>query len=144
MLSQSLKKVGHFIFRYGLAIAFIWLGLMKLKNMEADYLKELLKQSSLFSWMLKYITSYTFSLIIAYTQMTVGVMLALKPVARKVSFWGGVVACVLLIVSVSALFTSSYVWQPPYGFPDLSKFGQSLLKDIVLLGAALWCTGDSA
>jgi len=144
MLAKSFKTIGQFILRYGLAIAFIWLGLLKLKNSEADYLREVLSNSSVFSWMLTYITPYAFSQLIAYLQMMIGVAIAVKPVARKVSFWGGVVASVILLLSVSTIFTSAYVWQAPYGFPELSKLGQSILKDVILLGAAMWCVGDSA
>jgi len=144
MIAKTFKAAGQFLLRYGLAITFIWLGLMKLKNSEADYLRQVLSNSGLFSWLLKYLTSYAFSQIIAYLQIVIGVMIALKPVARKVSVWGGIIATVVLFLSVSALFTSSYVWQAPYGFPELSKLGQSILKDLVLLGAAMWCVGDSA
>jgi uncharacterized membrane protein YkgB len=144
MIAKTFKTAGQFILRYGLAITFIWLGLMKLRNSEADYLKHVLSNSSLFSWMLKYITSYAFSQMLAYMQMVIGVLVALKPVAKKISFWGGVAATVILLISVSTLFTSSYIWQAPYGFPELSKLGQSILKDVILLGAAMWCVGDSA
>lgn len=144
MIAKAFKTSGQIILRYGLAITFIWLGLMKLRNSEADYLKQVLANSSLFSWMLKYISSYAFSQMLAYLQMIIGVLIVLKPIAKKVSFWGGVVATVILMISVSTIFTSSYVWQAPYGFPELSKLGQSILKDIVLLGAAMWCVGDSA
>ncbi len=143
MLAKTFKTLGQFILRYGLAIAFMWLGMLKLKNSEADYLRDILSNSSLFSWMLTYITPYTFSKLIAYLQIVIGIAIAVKPVARKVSFWGGVVASVILLLSVSTLFTSAFVWQAPYGFPELSKLGQSILKDIVLLGAAMWCVGDS-
>ncbi len=144
MISKTFKSLGQFILRYALAIVFIWLGLMKLKNSEADYLKDVLSNSALFSWLLKYITPYAFSQLVAYLQMLIGIMIAAKPVARKLSFAGGVLASVVLFLSVTTLFTSSYVWLAPYGFPELSKLGQSILKDVVLLGAAMWCVGDSA
>lgn len=144
MIAKTFKAFGQFLLRYGLAITFIWLGLMKLKNSEADYLKDVLTNSAVFSWMLKYITSYAFSQFVAYLQMLIGLTIALKPVARKVSLVGGIVAVVVLLLSVITLFTSSYVWLAPYGFPELSKLGQSILKDVVLLGAAMWCVGDSA
>ncbi|MCT4591525.1 MAG: DUF417 family protein [Carboxylicivirga sp.] len=143
MIAKAFTNAGQFILRYGLAIAFIWLGLMKLKNSEADYLKQILANSALFKWLLKYLTSYAFSQVVAYLQIIIGVLIALKPVARKLSFWGGILASVVLLLSVASLFTSTFVWQSPYGFPELSKLGQSILKDVVLLGAAMWCVGDS-
>jgi len=144
MIAKTLKLIGQFLLRYGLAIVFIWLGILKLKNSEADYMREVLSNSSLFGWSLKYITAYAFSQIVAYLQMGIGLVIALKPVARKLSFVGSLVAVVVLLLSVTTLFSSGYVWQTGYGFPELSKLGQSILKDIVLLGAAAWCAGDSA
>lgn len=144
MIAKTLKLIGQFLLRYGLAIVFIWLGILKLKNSEADYMREVLSNSSLFGWSLKYITAYAFSQIVAYLQMGIGLLIALKPVARKLSFVGSLVAVVILLLSVTMLFSSGYVWQTGYGFPELSKLGQSILKDVVLLGAAAWCAGDSA
>ncbi len=144
IIANTLKTSGQFLLRYGLALTLIWIGLLKFKNSEADYLKQILADSSIFSWTLKYLTSYAFSQIIAWLQIIIGILIAIKPVARKVSFWGGLAAVLLFLFSVSALFTSGYVWQVGYGFPELSKVGQSILKDLVLLGAAAWCTGDSA
>jgi len=144
MIAKTLKLIGQFLLRYGLAIVFIWLGILKLKNSEADYMREVLSNSSLFGWSLKYITPYAFSQIVAYLQMGIGLLIALKPLARKLSFVGSLVAVVILLLSVTMLFSSGYVWQTGYGFPELSKLGQSILKDVVLLGAAAWCAGDSA
>jgi len=144
MIARIFKLAGAFLLRYGLAIVFIWLGLLKLKNSEADYMREVLSNSSLFGWSLKYITPYAFSQIVAYLQMGIGLLIALKPVVRKLSFISSLIAVVLLLLSVTMLFTSGYVWQAGYGFPELSKLGQSILKDVVLLGAAAWCVGDSA
>lgn len=144
MLNKTFKTTGKLILRYGLAITFIWLGLLKFKNSEADYLKELLANSALFGWLLKYITHYAFAQLIAWLQILIGILLLARPISKKLSFWGGIMASVILIISVSTLFVSNYVWQPPYGFPELSKIGQSILKDVVLLGAALWSVGDSA
>nr|WP_321406677.1 DUF417 family protein [uncultured Carboxylicivirga sp.] len=143
ILAKSFKAISQFIFRYGLALVFIWLGILKFKNAEADYLKDILQNSSLFSWMLKYVTSYTFSLMIAYLQIAIGILLAIKPVAKKLSLFGGLLAVLVLGISLLTLFTSGYVWQAGYGFPELSKLGQSILKDLILFGAAAWCVGDS-
>ncbi|TAJ15136.1 DUF417 family protein [Marinilabiliaceae bacterium JC017] len=143
LLEKSLKAIGIFLLRYGLAIVLIWSGLLKFKDAEANYLRDVVANSSLFSWILKYITIYAFAQILAYLQIIAGVLIALKPVAKKLSFWGGIIAVLFMLISVSMLFTSSYVWQSGYGFPELSKFGQSILKDTILLGAAAWCAGDS-
>ncbi len=141
-LSKLLKTLSVFLLRYGLGIVIIWLGVMKFRNSEAEYIHRIITGGYL-SWVLNYITSYTLSQIIAYLQILAGFMLLLKPVAKKISFFGGLLVSIMFILSISLLFTSSVVWEVGYGFPELSKVGQTVLKDFVLLGAALWCVGDS-
>jgi uncharacterized membrane protein YkgB len=46
-------------------------------------------------------------------------------------------------LTLSMLF-STLGWEPRLGFPALSGMpGQFLLKDIVYLGASIWCLGES-
>ena len=141
-ISKLLKTVGVFILRYGLGLVIIWLGFLKFKNSEAEYTHQLISGGYL-SWILKYVTPYALSQIIAYLQILVGFFIMLKPVSRPLSFWGGITASIMFLFSLSLLFTSSAVWQSGYGFPELSKIGQTVLKDFVLFGAAAWCVGDS-
>jgi uncharacterized membrane protein YkgB len=141
-ISKLLKTLGVFILRYGLGIVIIWLGFLKFKNFEANYTRELIS-SGYMSWLLKYITPYALNHIVAYIQIVVGIFIMLKPISRVLSFWGGVVAAIMFSFSISLLFSSNIVWLIGYGFPELSKIGQTVLKDVVLLGAAAWCVGDS-
>ncbi len=141
-LSKLLKTFGTFILRYGLGIVIIWLGYLKFKNVEAEYTRELISGGYV-SWILKYITPYALTQIIAYLQILVGFLIMLKPISKSLSFWAGIVAVIMFVFSLSLLFTSHFVWLNGYGFPELSKAGQLVLKDFVLLGAAAWCVGDS-
>ncbi len=141
-LSKTLKTFGTFILRYGLGIVIIWLGFLKFKNSEADYTRALISGGYV-SWILKYITPYALTQIIAYLQIAVGFFILLKPISKTLSFWAGIVAVIMFVFSLSLLFTSQSVWLAGYGFPELSKAGQSVLKDLILLGASAWCVGDS-
>ncbi len=141
-LTKLLKFISIFLLRYGLGFIIIWFGLLKFKNSEAEYMHRLITGGYL-SWVLKYITVYALSQIIAYIQIIAGIMLMLKPVSKRISFWGGVIVSFMFLLSISLLFTSSIVWAVGYGFPELSKVGQTVLKDFVLLGAAVWCVEDS-
>lgn len=128
--------------RYGLAIVIIWLGFLKFKNVEAEYTRQLISGGYI-SWILTYITPYALNQIVAYLQIVTGLLIMLKPISRSLSFWGGLIAVIMFALSASLLFTSDYVWLTGYGFPELSKAGQAVLKDFILLGAASWCVGDS-
>ncbi len=141
-IGKLLKTTGIFILRYGLALVIIWLGFLKFKNTEAEYTHQLIS-GGYFSWVLQYLTPYALNQIVAYLQILIGLFIMLKPVSRSLSFWGGLMATFMFLVSISLLFTTPIVWQSGYGFPELSKIGQTILKDFVLFGAAAWCVGDS-
>jgi len=141
-LSKLIKAISVFTLRYGLGFVIIWLGYLKFKNSEADYTHQLISGGHV-SFILKYITPYALNQIVAYLQILIGLLILLKPISKPLSFWGGVAACLMFILSLSLLFTSKIVWQMGYGFPELSKVGQTILKDFVLFGASAWCVSDS-
>ena len=132
-----------FLLRYGLAIVLIWLGVTKLRSFEQDHLRQLIQNSALLSWMFKYIALSTIVTIVAYGQIVAGVMIAMKQVSDKIAFWGSLVVAIGCLVSVSFIITSDMVWHPSFRFPELSKMGQSILKDLILLAAAAWCTSET-
>lgn len=132
-----------FLLRYGLAIVLIWLGITKLRNFEQDNIRHLIENSALLTWMFKYVATSTVISIIAYGQIVCGVMIGLKPLSDKVAFWGSLIIVIGCIVSVSFVFSSDMVWHPSFRFPELSKIGQSIVKDIILLAAASWCTAET-
>jgi len=77
-------------------------------------------------------------------EIAIAVMIALRPVSARVSALGNALAVVMFLTTVSFLF-STPGWEPSLGgFPALSVApGQFVLKDLVLLGAAVWLLGES-
>ncbi len=50
----------------------------------------------------------------------------------------------MFLTTLTFMFTTPGVWQKDYGFPALSASpGQFLIKDVVLLAAAIWTAGDA-
>ena len=50
----------------------------------------------------------------------------------------------MFLTTLSFVLTTPGVLQAGYGFPSLSGFpGQFLVKDVVLLGVAIWTLADS-
>lgn len=140
---KTLLLSGQFLFRYALGIILIWIGIMKFRNSEAVHLEQAMSQTFLFNWVLKYITNYTFSMIIAWVQIFAGLMIMLKAASAKISVWGGIMAMIIFFAGILVFFTSGIVWQSGYGFPELSRAGHSFIKDFILFGAAAWCVSDS-
>jgi|GEM_PF-5571065 len=53
-------------------------------------------------------------------------------------------AIIMFLITLTFVLTTPGVWQPGYGFPFPSPMpGQFLLKDLMLLGAAIWTAGEA-
>ncbi len=77
-------------------------------------------------------------------EITLGILIALRPVAPKLSAIGSLGAIIMFLITLSFTLTTPGVWQPGYGFLFPSPFpGQFLAKDILLLGAAIWTAGEA-
>lgn len=77
-------------------------------------------------------------------EIATALMIAARPLSAKWAVIGSGVAVVMFLMTLSFLF-STPGWEASLGgFPALSVVpGQFLIKDIVLLGAALWSLGEA-
>jgi uncharacterized membrane protein YkgB len=77
-------------------------------------------------------------------EIAIGVLIALRPVWPAGSALGSGLAVGIFLTTLSFLVTTPG-WKPSLGgFPAVSAMpGQFVLKDIVLLGAALWTAGEA-
>lgn len=64
-------------------------------------------------------------------------------ISARLSPLGSLASIGMFLITLTFLATTPGVWQKEYGFPSLSPAGQFLLKDLVLLGAAIWTAGES-
>jgi len=83
--------------------------------------------------------------VLGTAEITAALLIALRPWWPRVSAAGSAFGVLLFASTLSFLFTTpGATVAPAGGFPVLSVLpGQFLLKDIVLIGAALWTLGDS-
>jgi uncharacterized membrane protein YkgB len=84
------------------------------------------------------------SVIVAY-----GVMIALHPLFPRVPALGSFLVAVMSLVTLSFLVTTPECWVPALGSPEhgvplLSGAGRLVVKDAIMLGAALVTMADSA
>ena len=138
-----LESAGHFVARYGLVLILIWIGGMKFTAFEAEGIKPLVASSPLMFWLLSIFNIQTVSNLLGVTEITAAVMIALRPYSAKLAIVGSAIAVLMFITTLSFLF-SLPGWEPSLGgFPALSSAGGFLLKDVVLLGTALWSLGEA-
>lgn len=137
------QKIGEFLIRYGLVLVLAWIGAMKFTAYEAAGIKALVETSPFMSWMYRVFSLQATSNVIGVTELTAALLIAIRPLSGKLSAVGSVLAVFTFLATLSFLFSLPGWEKSLGGFPALSGSGGFLLKDIVLLGAALFTLGDS-
>ena len=127
------------LLRYGLALIFLWIGAMKFTAYEAQGIRPLAENSPLMKWLLAALGVQAFSNLVGVVEIATGLLLALRPISALAAAIGSSLAIATFLTTLSFLFTTPGWEQSLGGFPALSALpGQFLLKDVVLLGAAVW------
>lgn len=144
VLARSVEFLGTLVLRYGLVLILAWIGLMKFTAYEAQGIQPLVSHSPILSWMYDVFSVRQFSAWLGSVEIGTALLIALRPWSRKAAAVGSGIATIMFLVTLSFLF-STPGWEPSLGgFPALSgQVGQFLLKDIVLLGTAMWSLGES-
>jgi uncharacterized membrane protein YkgB len=140
---NTFEKLGAFLIRYGLVLVLGWIGAMKFTSYEAEGIKTLVETSPFMSWMYKVLSLQATSNVIGIAELTVAALIAIRPLAPKLSAIGSVLAVFTFLTTLTFLFSLPGWEQSLGGFPALSGSGGFLLKDTVLLGAALFTLGES-
>lgn len=142
MTVGSVTRVGQTVSRYGLVVVLAWIGFGKYVKMES---RVLIEHSSLMSWIYQFLSVGTVAVALGTMEIVAAVLIALRPFWPTVSAYGSALAIVLFVGTLSFLFTTPGVVATYAGpLPVLSGMpGQFLLKDLVLIGVALWTLGDS-
>jgi reactive chlorine resistance protein C len=121
-----------------------WIGAMKFTAYEAAGIQPLVANSPLLGWMYRFLSVQGFSNLLGTVEIAVAAMIAVRPLSARVAAVGSAMAVMMFLTTLSFLF-STPGWEPSLGgFPALSVVpGQFLLKDVVLLGAAVWSLGEA-
>ncbi|WP_431234706.1 YkgB family protein [Mycolicibacterium psychrotolerans] len=141
-IPELLVNTGHIVSRYGLVIVLAWIGFGKYVKMEA---RVLIEHSPLMSWVYELAGTTTVARALGTMEIVAALLIAVRPWWPRASIVGSVLAVVLFLGTLSFLVTTpGVVAQHAAGVPVLSALpGQFLLKDLVLIGVAIWSLGDS-
>ena len=172
-LASRMDKVGVTLTRVGLIVVLLWIGGLKAFQYEADGIVPFVANSPAMSFFYAdpgnykahknpegalvpenrswheanrtYIFAYGLgSVIVLY-----GLMLCLNPWLPQVAAVGSLLVFQMSFVTLSFLITTPECWVPPlgdaqHGFPYLSGAGRLVIKDAIMMGAALVTMADSA
>ncbi|WIM86856.1 DUF417 family protein [Candidatus Mycobacterium wuenschmannii] len=142
MTATRSSAVGQAISRYGLALILAWIGFGKYIKMES---RVLIEHSPLMSWVYDIFSVTTVARGLGTLEIATAILIASRPFSARLSAAGSALAIVLFCGTLSFLFTTPGVVTRFVGpVPVLSAMpGQFLLKDIVLLGVAVWTLGEA-
>ncbi len=142
--AATLERVGAKVIRYGLVVILLAVGALKFTAYEAEGIQGLVANSPLMSWGYSVFSVRSFAALIGVIEITLGILIATRPFAPKVSAIGSIGAIIMFLLTLTFLLTTPGVWQPGYGFPFPSPMpGQFLAKDLLMLGAAIWTAGEA-
>ncbi len=138
------ESIGLRVARYALVMVLVWIGLMKFTAYEAGAIQPLVASSPLMSWLYAIFSVQATSNLIGVAEVAAGILIALRPWSAKACVLGSLMAIATFVVTLTFVF-STPGWEPTLGgFPALSVApGQFILKDAVLLGAAIWSFGEA-
>jgi uncharacterized membrane protein YkgB len=137
-----LVQAGQLVTSYGLVVVLAWIGFGKYVKMDA---KVLIEHSPLMSWIFDFLSATTVARGLGTMEIVAALLIAVRPVWPRASIAGSALAIVLFLGTLSFLFTTpGVVVTHAAGLPVLSaQPGQFLLKDLVLIGVAIWTLGTS-
>jgi len=172
-LAARMDKLGLAVTRIGLIVVLLWIGGLKTFRYEADGIVPFVANSPFMSFYYadpsNYKThknpegalvpenrswheanhTYEFAYGLGAVIVLYGLLLCLHPWLPQAAALGSFLVFVMSFVTLSFLITTPECWVPPlgdtqHGFPYLSGAGRLVIKDTIMMGAALVTMADSA
>jgi uncharacterized membrane protein YkgB len=134
---EQLSAVGLGVLRYGLVFLLVLWGGFKFLEFEAKAIKPLVENSPLLAWLYPILGLRGTSALFGIFELVAAGLIALRQWAPRMSGYGSLTASGMFVITFSFLFTTPGALSPTnpaHGF---------LLKDILLLGAALFTAAEA-
>jgi uncharacterized membrane protein YkgB len=172
--AAGFDRFGMGLLRLGLVIVLLWIGGLKFADYEADSIVPLVANSSAMSFFYhhpapeykQYMNeegelntahrawhesnrTYPFSHGLGIAIVLIGLLIALHPFLPQLASVGSFLLVLMACTTLSFLVTTPEAWVPAvgdtvHGFPYLSGVGRLIIKDAIMLGAAVTTMADSA
>ncbi len=134
---RRLAITARAVLRVGLVVLLGMWGAFKFTAFEAEGIRPLVEHSPLLSWLYPLLGVRGTSGLIGAVEITAAVLIATRRWTPRLSAVGSLIAAGTFVVTLSFLVTT-----PGALAPD-SAFGGFLMKDIMLLGAALFTAAEA-
>lgn len=172
--AAKLDRIGMGLLRLGLVLVLLWIGGLKFTDYEADSIVPLVANSPAMRFFYHHPApeyrhymnkegevipahhqwneengTYPFSYGLGVVIISIGLLIAVYPIAPQVSAVGSFLLILMAGTTLSFLVTTPEAWVPAigsttHGFPYLSGTGRLIVKDSIMLGAAVVTLADAA
>ncbi len=134
---QFLQTVAIGLLRYGLVFIILLYGTFKFFAFEAEEIKPLIEYSPFMSWLYAVFSVRTTSTLLGVVEVGIALLIATRRWAPRLSGLASLAASGMFVMTLTFLFTTPGVLEPT------SPVGGFLLKDLMLLGAALFTAAEA-
>lgn len=141
--ARAIERAGTAVGRWGVVLVLAWIGATKFTPEEARGIRGLVEHSPLVAWMYAVWSERTASSVIGVMELAAALLLALRSWAPRAAVVGGLMAVATFVVTLSFIASTPDAIDLSHGIPLPGGAAQFLIKDLVLLGASLWATGDA-
>ena len=131
-----LETLGVIVTRYSLVLIFLAFGLYKFTPQEAQGIQPLVAHSVGLFWLYRLFDVRVTSDIIGVVEVALAVTMAARPLNARISAFGSLGTAFALVNTLSFLFTTP-------GLDPQSSDAGFIVKDLTLLGAALWTAAEA-
>lgn len=135
--TRRLATAGRGVLRYGLVFLLLMWGAFKFFAFEAEAIRALVGNSPFMRWLYPALGVRGASALIGLVEVTAALFIALRVWKPRLSALGSLMAAGTFLCTLSFLFTA------PGAFSPDSPFGGFLMKDLILLGAALTTAAEA-
>jgi uncharacterized membrane protein YkgB len=172
-VASKADRMGLAVTRLGLVVVLVWIGSLKIYHYEADGIVPFVANSPFMSFFYndhgnykphmnaegavvtenqawhEMNNTYPFAIGLGLVIVGYGILIAVNPWLPQVATVGSFLVFVMSFVTLSFLVTTPEAWVPnrggpEHGFPLLSGAGRLVIKDAIMMGAALVTMADSA
>jgi uncharacterized membrane protein YkgB len=172
LAAAQLDRVGFGMLRLGLVVVLCWIGGLKAARYEAEGIVPFVANSPIMSFFYHHLApeyrvpnqagglnmdnrewnetngTYVVSYGLGFVIVSFGFLIALHPLLPQVAAIGSFLVMLMAVTTLSFLVTTPEAWVTGagavHGFPFLALPGLLVVKDSIMLGAAVLTMADSA
>ena len=133
-IATRLEITGTLILRYGLVLTLLFFGAQKWTAAEAEGIQPLVAHSPFLSWIYQVMNIQRGSELIGILELAIGLLIAIRHWSPKLCAVGSIGAILMFLTTLSFLVTTPGLDSGTQGF---------IMKDVFLLGAAIWSAGEA-